>query len=132
MVNRVRGAATAARYANTDLYGYGIKASSLPESEASWQSYTMKLVQRLKPESKQEVSRAISSLCRMHKKMTSDPIPDAEPHPQSGYCWRDISIIAIVGSNKFDRQLQKVNNRSIAARRKNGVYERTIKSKAAN
>jgi predicted phosphoadenosine phosphosulfate sulfurtransferase len=120
MTNRVAGAATAARYANTGLYACGLSDEDLPHGK-TWQQYTLDLVEKLDESAKPEVAAAISSLMGMHRSRTSDPLPDDEPHLLSGYCWKFICIVAKVGSNKFDRQLQKVNSKAISARVKNGV-----------
>jgi hypothetical protein len=105
------------------LYGVSVKNNSLPSTEATWQSYTMKLISKLKPESKAEVAKSIAGFCRQHKSKTSDAMPDSEPHPTSGLCWKHICVIARVGSDKFNRQSQKVNLKSILVRRKNGIFE---------
>lgn len=120
MVGRVAGAATAARYANTGLYACGLSDEDLPHGK-TWKEYTFDLVGKLDEAAKPEVTDAISDLMGMHRRRTNDPIPDDEPHPLSGYCWKSICVVAKVGSNKFGRQSQKVNNRAIAARRKNGI-----------
>jgi predicted phosphoadenosine phosphosulfate sulfurtransferase len=120
MVGRVAGAATAARYANTGLYACGLSDEDLPHGK-TWQQHTLDLVSRLEESAKPEVADAISSLMGMHRSRTNDAMPDDQPHPLSGYCWKFICVVAKVGSNKFGRQAQKVNNKAIAARRKNGI-----------
>jgi len=119
MVDRVPGAATAARYANTSLYACGISDEDLPAGK-TWREYTMLLTKRLQPESRSEVSSAIASLIKLHQQHTTDPIPDASPHDRSGYCWKDLCLIAKVGGDKFGRQSQKVNKRAIMHRIKMG------------
>lgn len=113
MVNRVHGAATAARYANTELYGFGNDKEQLPEG-MTWQDYTMSLVEQLQGKSKTEVSEGIRTLLGTHARRSSDPMPDNSPHPESGFCWRFICKMAIVGGNKFGRISQKISNMALA------------------
>lgn len=120
MVDRVAGAATAARYANTGLYAFRISDEDLPHGQ-TWKQYTLHLVDQLNPSAKAEVAKAISQLMGAHRARTRGEIPDDTPHPKSGYCWKNICIVAKVGSNKFGRQIQRVNLTAILARRKLGV-----------
>lgn len=111
MTQRVRGAATAARYANTGLYGFGTSESDLPAGK-TWQQHTQDLMAQLEPAARAEVAECVRKLCSVHRNRTKDPIPDDAPHPQTGYCWKDISIVAKVGGNKFGRQFRKVNTKA--------------------
>jgi predicted phosphoadenosine phosphosulfate sulfurtransferase len=122
MVDRVAGAATAARYANTELYGMTLKAASLP-SGTSWREYTTDLIDGLSGDAKQEVAKAIKGLMVMHNNRTKDPIPDEEPHPISGFSWLMLCRIAKIGGNKFNRQSQKVANEAINNRKANGILK---------
>lgn len=120
MVDRVPGAATAARYANTGIYACGISDEDLPQG-MTWREYAVSLLNKLSASSRSEVANGIKSLIKQHKSRSKDPIPDEHPHPESGYCWKNICIVAKVGSNKFGRQTQKITLKAIAARRKNGI-----------
>jgi len=120
MVDRVPGAATAARYANTHLYACGISDEDLPSGH-TWRSYTFDLAKRLSGESKKEVCEAVEQLIKAHQKLSKDPIPDEKPHDRTGYCWKDICVVARVGGNKFGRQTQKINKKAILHRIKMGV-----------
>jgi len=111
MTQRVAGAATAARYANTSLYGFGLSDQDLPAG-LTWQQHTMDLLEGLEGKSKAEVAECIRKLCSVHRNRTSEPIPDADPHHETGYCWKDICIVARVGGNKFGRQFRKVNTKA--------------------
>jgi predicted phosphoadenosine phosphosulfate sulfurtransferase len=120
MTHRVRGAATAARYANTGLYGCGLSDEDLPHGK-TWQQHTLDLLSNLEESAKPEVASAIAALMNQHRSRTSDAIPDDKPHSISGYCWKSLCIVAKVGSDKFGRQSQKVTTKAIAVRRKNGI-----------
>lgn len=108
MTARVHGAATAARYANTDLYGYRLTDDILPEG-MTWRQFTMETIKKLSERSRQEVAEAIKGITSIHQSYTTDPIPDADPHPVSGVCWKVMSIGALAGGNKFGRQGQRMN-----------------------
>lgn len=121
MCDRVPGAATAARYANTELYGIGMTGASLPEGAESWEAYTFQLIDQLAPSARADVAKGIQNCIRNHKSRTFDPLPDAEPHPGSGYCWKGMCVIAQIGGNKLDRQAQKVRGKALEARKKRGI-----------
>lgn len=123
MVGRVHGAATAARYANTELYGTAVSDSDLPEG-MTWRELTMNALALLQPGSKQEAAEAITSCISIHKKRASGrPMPDDEPDPQSGFCWKTLYIAAKIGGDKFGRQQQKMRNKALQVRAKNGILE---------
>lgn len=115
MVNRVHGAATAARYANTDLYGMSTKDDSHDDG-LDWRSRTLHIMNTLTPRSRAEVAKAISGIINNHRNRTSNNMPDADPDPISGFCWKDIFIIAKTGGDKFGRQSQKVVTKAIVNR----------------
>jgi len=120
MCDRVPGAATAARYANTELYGSGSPDEAKP-ADMTWRGYTMFLVEQLDSKAKIEVSQGLQQLLTQHKHRTTDVIPDDEPHPVSGFCWRFICRLAMAGGNKFGRQTQKVANLALAVRKQQGI-----------
>lgn len=121
MVDRVPGAATAARYANTELYGYGVQEEDLPPGQ-TWRSWTLSLTRSLQPSSRREVAEAIRAGVVAHQNRAGPvAIPDADPHPISGFCWKTLCIVAQAGGNKFDRQGQKMKNAALAERRKRGI-----------
>jgi predicted phosphoadenosine phosphosulfate sulfurtransferase len=123
MVDRVHGAATAARYANTDLYGCSVKADDLPEG-TTWKDLTLNRLQQLDPRSRAEAAKAIQSCITNHKNRGGGPtIPDVEPDPLTGHSWKNLFIAAKVGGDKFGRQTQKMTNNAIRARKKNGIFK---------
>ena len=108
MVDRVHGAATAARYANTDLYGVKVK-DDVYDDGMDWRSRTLHAMNLLSTKSRAEVADAIAQCISTHRNKSPNEMPDLDPDPISGYCWKDIYLIAKIGGNKFGRQTQKVN-----------------------
>jgi predicted phosphoadenosine phosphosulfate sulfurtransferase len=121
MCYRVPGAATAARYANTELYGVGVKPSTISEGE-SWQERTMALVGQLEGVAKRDVSKGILQMLKTHRnfylKRDRRPtaLPDAEPDQLSGFSWQVLYGIAAAGGDKFGRQSQKASKKAILNR----------------
>ncbi len=122
MVDRVHGAATAARYANTDLYGCAIKNDDLPEG-TTWRELTLTTLQKLDERSRQEAAAAINRCIREHRKRSDLPLPDVDPDETSGFCWKTLYIAAKVGGDKFNRQSQKMSNKAMMERAKRGILE---------
>ena len=121
MVDRVPGAATAARYANTELYAVGVENDDLPDG-LTWREWTMQTLRALPVSSQQEAAFAIQVGMKNHAKRTGGaPLPDEEPHPLSGFCWKGMYLAAKIGGNKFGRVQQKIGNNAIKVRRRNGV-----------
>jgi predicted phosphoadenosine phosphosulfate sulfurtransferase len=121
MTARVRGAATAARYANTELYGVSIEAEDLPAG-MTWRAWTLAALELLPAANRREAAGAIKVAVSIHNARTGGaPMPDAEPHPISGFSWKLLYIPAKVGGNKFGRVQQKITNRAIQFRKKAGI-----------
>jgi predicted phosphoadenosine phosphosulfate sulfurtransferase len=106
MTTRVPGAATAARYANTDLYG--INMGTAPAGAESWRDRTHRGLVRLTQDAREAVAKCLKISLAAHYRFTGDPLPDGEPHLQSGYCWKLLYTAVAAGGNKFDRQQQKI------------------------
>lgn len=119
MVDRVPGAATAARYANTELYGIGLGAVELKLGE-TWQKRVMSGLKKLDPDSRAEVAEIVSNALRRHRERTGDLMPDDEPHERSGYCWKHLFPAVAAGGNKLGRQGQKVDAKALSVRLGNG------------
>jgi len=59
-----------------------------------------------------------------HRNRTGNAaMPDDEPHPQSGFCWKILYTAAKIGGNKFGRQFQKMSTKALLERQKNGILE---------
>jgi hypothetical protein len=83
----------------------------------------MKMVAKVKPSERAEVTSAILSYISIHKSRTEESMPDEKRHHISGCCWKDICAVAIIGSDKFGRQSQNASLKACLARRKNGIFE---------
>lgn len=116
MLARVPGAATAWRYANTELYSNHSKPDQL-----SWEQYAKLLVGNYtEAQTRSEVQGRITGLIAEHTNKTDDPIPDEEAHPLSGCSWRYLAKVAIKGDFK-DRSGRSMMNQAILTRQKKGM-----------
>lgn len=109
MYNRVEGAATAARYSNTELYGYGkrpkkpagIKYEDWLKSFINmWPDYEQRyaIAERMKQELEKHFSK------------TPDPLVEFAPHPISGVSWDFLIMIAIRGDERHRKSaVQRVS-----------------------
>ena len=127
MTDRVPGAATAARYANTELYGFGVETEDLPAG-MTWRGWTLAALDQLQPANRKEAAAAIRVAISIHRSIVGrhEPIPDAEPHPLSGFCWKQLYLPAKIGGNKFGRVQQKITNKAIQERKRRGLPRRRI------
>jgi len=116
MTERVPGAATAARYANTDLYGINVKDREA--GSESWEQRVRGGLLKLTPHSRREVAKCVKGALDAHYRFTVDPVPDEDPHPVSGYSWKIMFTVIAAGGNKFGRQQQKIFTRANQNRKK--------------
>ena len=122
MVDRVPGAATAARYANTELYGIGVKDSDQLDGK-SWRQMTLDIVEQITGEAKMDVGKAIAAALKEHRNLYKreglkpTPFPDAVQDPVSGYSWKLMHGIASAGGDKFGRQSQKARKKATDVRK---------------
>lgn len=126
MIARVPGAATAARYANTELYGIGVKEDDCPAG-MNWREAVMEGLKRLDDRARREVAEGIRPIFNTHRSFTTQPLPDKHPHPVSGFCWKDLYGMVQAGGNKFGRQQQKIYAIALLRRQQAGVDRRRIK-----
>ena len=102
MTDRVPGAAAAARYATTELYGFG-KRPEKPFS-MSWEDWVSHLIEQWpEPAQRDYVADRIGREMNKHFKKTSDPLAVKASHPLSGMCWDFITSIAMRGDFKTRR-----------------------------
>lgn len=122
MVDRVPGAATGARYANTELYATGISDEDLPHG-MTWREWTLATLRTLPDPSRWEAAAAIEDCLIVHRNRAGRdrPVPDDEPDPLSGFSWKILFIAAKVGGNKFNRIGQKMQNLALMERRRRGI-----------
>ena len=100
MVVRVPGAATAGRYARTSLYGYGSRGDMSKPDHMTWREFVTKKINEFPEIDRASVAAGISQVLDDHRVYTRDPIPDDEPHPESGFCWHNIAKLVIRGDIK--------------------------------
>lgn len=102
MIARVPGAATAARYARTELYGYG--SQELPEGK-TWRGWFDDLV-GMWPEKVQRVIRAnVADMIDLHSRKTNGrDIPDEVYDQLSGASWKFFCMVAMRGDLKGRRR----------------------------
>lgn len=102
MLHRVKGVATAWRYANTELFSNWHK----PDHK-TWKEYFHILLSNYDPEYQNLIKENINRLIRQHQSKTNSPIPDEDPNPISGASWKFFAKIAQKGDFK-GRQSQNM------------------------
>jgi predicted phosphoadenosine phosphosulfate sulfurtransferase len=102
MVERVPGAATAARYALTELYAYHGRPQRPPDM--SWEDFLMSYVAMYRPKEARLVAERVKYLIGLHYSKTSDPILEDTPHPETGTSWNWLLMVAMRGDFKFRKQ----------------------------
>lgn len=100
MLARVPGVATAARYARTELYGYG--RIPLPPGK-TWQSWFYDILKSYGAAERSFISEAATDIMRKHARLTADNIPEDAQHPVTGLSWRTLCVIALRGDLKGRR-----------------------------
>lgn len=104
MIYRVKGAATAARYGNTEIYSQGYKPD-----QTSWRDHIQNVLEQYDGQYRAQVTENLNAAIRAHKKKTDDPIPEELAHPVSGVSWRFLSKIVTRGDFK-GRVIQNLAN----------------------
>lgn len=101
MIARMPGAATAARYATTELYGFG----QLPPKPAgmAWEAFLLHYLERFEPVSRHQIAGRLRQEITMHYGKTADPIVERAPHPLTGMSWQYLLKIAMRGDFKKRR-----------------------------
>jgi predicted phosphoadenosine phosphosulfate sulfurtransferase len=118
MVKRVPGAATAARYSRTELYGFG--GEKLPEGVTGWREWTERLLALYPSAYRSVIANNIASIIRMHKGKTARPIPETHADPLTGLSWRFMANIVMRGDLK-GRRKGKLNDAALTAMEKTGL-----------
>ncbi len=101
MQKRVPGAATAARYANTELYAFG----GLPDKpkDTSWEEFVQYFLNKHPEPYRSKVAKVINDFIITHRKKTNDPLLGTHHH-QSGVGWKFLLRIAMRGDFKGRKQ----------------------------
>jgi predicted phosphoadenosine phosphosulfate sulfurtransferase len=117
MTARVPGAATAARYARTELYGFG--GLQLPEGK-TWRGWLDDIIGMWPVEYQAIIRRNLATMIRLHNKKTRGrAIPDEVHDPVSGASWRFFCEVAVRGDLK-GRRMQSMQLQGDKTRRKTG------------
>ena len=124
MIYRVKGVATAWRYANTELYSTTTKK---PDN-VSWKEFIKIIIDSYDSEYQSTIKKNINSYIAMHKKKSKKPILEEETNLVSGFSWKALCGIAIKGDFK-GRQITKFNLLAQKERDKNKItLEEAIKN----
>lgn len=124
MIARVPGATTAARYARTELYGFG--GMVLPEGK-TWRSWFDDLV-ALWPERQQRIIRSnAAEMMALHARKTNGrDIPEDETDPVSGLCWKFLCMIAMRGDLKGRKQGTMIDRAQKAMKKRGLTLEQAL------
>lgn len=118
MLARVPGAATAARYARTELYGFG--TLELPPGK-TWRTWFEDVVAMWPPEQRQVIRGNVAEMIRLHNRKTRGrDIPDEVYDPVSGASWKFFCLVAIRGDLK-NRRKGGMQLKGDQTRRKMGI-----------
>jgi len=116
MIDRVKGAATAWRYGNSELYS---SAKAKPD-HVKWEDYVGIIIDSYDYDSQRTVSENVESYIKYHKSKTSQPIEESAHHPITGVSWQWICTVCIRGDFK-GRQSSALNSNATKAREKLGI-----------
>lgn len=108
MIARCHGVATAARYARTELYGFG--KIELPRGH-TWRSWTFAQLDLYPEPYKSDVARAIRSVVGLHKTKTKRPIHEEIPDAATGVSWKYLAMLV----NRGDMKGRRAGNASSGA-----------------
>ena len=123
MVDRVPGAATAARYGNTELYSRGYKPDGL-----TWRQHVENVIESYSPEYQDQVKKAVNEAITRHKKRTANPIPQDEPHLLTGCSWKFLCRIVTRGDFKA-RVIGGMSGQAVIPRERIGMTLRQAREK---
>jgi len=95
MIHRVPGAATAARYGNTELY----LNKDRPKG-TNWRQHVQNVLETYTGVNRGKVQENINTVIKRHKRLTDNAIPQDEAHPVSGVSWKFLAQMAVRGDFK--------------------------------
>ena len=119
MLNRVKGVATAWRYANSELYS---NAKTKPD-HITFRQYLKVILESYSAKPRNDVKKTINQYIRYHKSKTSQPLPEDEPHPVSGASWQFLCRVTMRGDFK-GRQTSSLTALAQNQRKKLGISEK--------
>ena len=97
MLERVKGVATAWRYANTDLYGSYLKE---PPANMTWKEYFPMCLKLNRPKEQKQLYASINQLIKQHNRKSRDKLPDNDNHRFTGIGWKLFCKMALRGDLK--------------------------------
>jgi predicted phosphoadenosine phosphosulfate sulfurtransferase len=118
MVNRVPGAAAAARYCQDELYGRDVQ---LPPG-LTWREWTFRQLELYPEPYKSVIAGNVAALLAQHKSKTKRPVNEEEPDGLSGLSWKFLAILVNRGDMK-NRRKDIVTMGSILYRDKSALEE---------
>jgi predicted phosphoadenosine phosphosulfate sulfurtransferase len=101
MLDRVPGAATAARYSRSELYAF--KSLAEKPDGMPWRDFVRSAIEQHPQEHQPRVASRLGTFVRWHYRRTADPIAPSVPHPVSGVCWKGLYHMAVHGDYKHRR-----------------------------
>ena len=117
MINRVDGAATAARYSQTDLYGFG--GMKLPDGQ-TWISFIFLMLELYPYDLRAKMAASVYRCIDDHQKKTRRPMPTESPDPLTGYSWMFLAELVNRGDLK-GRRAGNVSSKASQYRDKHGL-----------
>lgn len=115
MLYRVKGVATAWRYANTELYMHNKKPENL-----TWRQYLKVLIESYEGKYNNEIKHQINSAIKEHYNKTTDKVPESEPHILSGCSYK--FLCKLVGKGDFKgRKRQSMMGQGYNILQKEGI-----------
>ena len=97
MLKRVPGVATAARYANTELYAIALKE---PPKGQTWESYLKLIIASYEVNAGNDVATRINKMIFRHFKQSILGLTEQTPDPVSGCSWKFLCQVALRGDFK--------------------------------
>jgi len=101
MIARVPGAATAGRYAKTELYGWG--KMEKPPPGMTWKQWTFSQLDLYPKEYRTAIAASIKSLLARHRQLTGRPVQMEKADPLTGISWRYLAMLVNRGDLKARR-----------------------------
>jgi predicted phosphoadenosine phosphosulfate sulfurtransferase len=104
MVERVPGAATAARYARSELFSFGHRPTVQSADwwdERAWQNLILSLLERHSEKTAQITAKRVELFIQRHyAKTNGDPILPDVAHPVTGVSWQWLAMLSERGDPK--------------------------------
>ncbi len=121
MLYRVKGVATAWRYANTELYNHSKKPDAI-----TWREYLKILVENYSGKYNHDIKYQVNMAMKEHYSKTTDKIPEQEPHLLTGCSYK--FLCKMVGKGDFKgRKRQGMIVESDRVLKKQGISLKTAR-----